>query len=68
MDMVNEMKGITELLNVTRGLTFNCPGLVVIVVMGRDSCAKGHEFESQHCALDGYFFTYLFVVKIAMCV
>ena len=68
MDMVNEMKGITELLNVTRGLTFNCPGLVVIVVMGRDSCAKGHEFESQHCALDVYFFTYLFVVKIAMCV
>ena len=65
MDMVNEMKGITELLNVTRGLTFNCPCLVVIVVMGRDSCAKGHEFESQHRILDGHdIFSHLCVVKM----
>ena len=36
------------------------------VVMGGDSCAKGHEFESWHHILDGHFFTYLFVVKIVM--
>ena len=41
------------------------PGLVV---MGGDSCSKGHEFESRHCILDGHFFTYIFVVKFAMCV
>ena len=33
------------------------PGLVV---MGGDSCSKGHEFESQHHILDGHFsHTYL---------
>ena len=32
------------------------PGLVV---MGGDSCSKGHEFESRHRILDGHFFTYL---------
>ena len=32
------------------------PGLVV---MGRDSCSKGRGFESQHCILDGHFFTYI---------
>ena len=37
--------------------------LVVMLVMGGDSCFKGREFESWHCILDGHFFTYLFVVK-----
>ena len=32
------------------------PGLVV---MGGDSCFVGHGFESQHCKLDGHFFTYI---------
>ena len=34
------------------------PGLVI---MGGDSCSKGHEFESHHSILDGHFcsFTYL---------
>ena len=40
------------------------PGLVV---MGRDSCSKGCEFESRHRILDGHFFTHLFVVKFVMC-
>ena len=35
------------------------PGLVVI---GGDSCSKGHVFESQHHILDGH----LFVVKIVI--
>ena len=39
----NEMKGV-------------CSGLVV---MGGDSCSKGHEFESQHCILDEIFHVYL---------
>ena len=30
------------------------PGLVV---MGDDSCSKGHGFESRRCILDGHFFT-----------
>ena len=40
------------------------PGLVV---MGGDSCSKGHEFESWHRILDGHF-SHLFVVKNVMCV
>ena len=32
------------------------PGLVV---MGRDSCSKDSGFKSQHCMLDGHFFTYI---------
>ena len=28
------------------------------MVMGRDSRSEGHGFESQHCILDGHFFTY----------
>ena len=32
------------------------PGLVII---GGDSCSDGYGFESQHCILDGHFFTYL---------
>ena len=27
------------------------------MVMGDDSCSKGHGFESRHCILDGHFFT-----------
>ena len=27
------------------------------MVMGRDSCSKGREFESKHRILDGHFFT-----------
>ena len=34
-----------------------------LVVMGGDSCRNGHEFESQHRILDGYF-SHLFVVEI----
>ena len=34
--------------------------------MRGDSCFKGREFESWHRILDGYFFTYLFVVKFEM--
>ena len=33
------------------------------MVMGGDTCSKGHEFESQHHILDVHFFTYLSVVK-----
>ena len=40
------------------------PGLVV---MEGDSCSKGRDFESRQHILDGHFFTYLFVVKIGMC-
>ena len=36
------------------------------MVMGRDSCSKGREFESRHYILDGHF-SHLFVVKIEMC-
>ena len=36
------------------------PGLVVVE---RDSCSNGHEFESRYRILDGHFFTYIFVVK-----
>ena len=41
------------------------PGLVVT---GGDSGSKIREFESRYRILDGYFFTYLFVVKFVMCV
>ena len=40
------------------------PGLVV---MGVDSCSKGREFKSWHHILDGHLFTYIFVVKLVMC-
>ena len=29
------------------------------MVMGRDSCSKGHGFESRYHILDGHFFTYI---------
>ena len=35
------------------------------MVMGGDSCSKGHEFESPHHLLDGHF-SHLFVVKIVI--
>ena len=36
-----------------------------VVVMGGDSCSKGHGFASQHHILDDIF-SHLFVVKIVM--
>ena len=33
------------------------------MVMGRDSCPKGHRFESRYHILDGHF-SHIFVVKI----
>ena len=40
------------------------PGLVV---MGGDSCSKGHGFKSWQCILDGNnIFTHIFVVRIVM--
>ena len=44
-----------------------CGGNPGQVVMGGDSCSKGHEFESWHSILDGVF-SPLFVVKNVMCV
>ena len=38
------------------------------MVMGGDSCSKGHQFESRHRILDGHFFTYIFYEKFVMCV
>ena len=35
------------------------------MVMGGDSCSKGHGFKSQHYILDRHF-SNLFVVKIVM--
>ena len=49
----------TDLKQYNRG---ESPGLVVI---GGGSCSKGHEFESRHHILDGYF-SHLFVVRIVM--
>ena len=40
------------------------PGLVV---MGGDSCSKGREFESQHCILDGHFFTIICCKNCNVC-
>ena len=41
------------------------PGLVV---MGGDSCSKGHEFKSRHRILDAHFsHRYVFEVKFVMC-
>ena len=41
--------------------TNNCGlgGSSGLVVMGWDSCSKGQGFKSQHCVLDGHFFTYI---------
>ena len=30
-----------------------------VLVMGGDSCSKGHGFESRHRILDGHVFTYI---------
>ena len=37
------------------------------MVMGRDSRSEGHEFKSQHCILDGYFFTYICCKNCNVC-
>ena len=39
------------------------PGLVV---MGDDSCSKGHGFKSQRRILDGHFFTDFVVKRVMM--
>ena len=38
-----------------------------VVVMGRDSCSKGHGFNSQHRILDGHFFTYICCKNCNVC-
>ena len=40
------------------------PGLVV---MGDDSFSRGRGFESRHCILDGYFFTFICCKNCAGC-
>ena len=40
------------------------PGLAV---MGRDSCSEGRGFKSQHCILDGHFFTYICCKNCSVC-
>ena len=47
----------------TTGRNISEGGRPVLVVMGVDSCSKGHGFESQHRILDGHF-SHIFVVKI----
>ena len=37
------------------------------MVMGRDSCSRGREFESRCFVRDGHF-SHLSVIKIVMCV
>ena len=37
------------------------------MVMGRDSRSEGHGFESQHCILDGHFFTYICCKNCNVC-
>ena len=46
---------------------FHMGGSPGLVVMGDDSCSRGHGFESQHQILDGHF-SHLFVVKIVLIV
>ena len=41
------------------------PGLVV---MGGDSCSKGHEFEFWHCIKGCTFFTFIFCKNCNVCV
>ena len=62
MTSFNQLEVICSELHINTVLKFGrSPGLVV---MGGDSRSKSHGFESQHCILDGHFFTYIFVVKI----
>ena len=37
------------------------------MVMGGDSCCKGHGFEFPHCILDGHFFTYICCKNCNIC-
>ena len=37
------------------------------MVMGRDSRSEGCGFESRHCILDGYFFTYICCKNCIVC-
>ena len=34
------------------------------MVLGQDSCSKGHVFESRHSKLDGHSFTFIFCLRI----
>ena len=47
--MISAIRNLNILLAFKNGL----------VVMGGDSCSKGHGFESRHRILDGHFFTYI---------
>ena len=38
-----------------------------LVVMGVDSCSKGHGFESQHHILNGHYFTFICCKKCNFC-
>ena len=37
------------------------------MVMGRDSCSKGREFQSLHHILDGHFFTFICCKNCNVC-
>ena len=37
------------------------------MVMGGDSCYKGHEFESRHQILDGHLFTFICCKNCNVC-
>ena len=41
--------------------------MMCLVVMGGDSCAEGHGFESWHSILDGHFFTFFVVQNCNVC-
>ena len=56
---------ISHLLKVITTISIYQYFLPGLVVMGRDSRSKGHEFESRHHLLDGHF-SHIFVVKIVM--
>ena len=49
---------LSSFVEVNKKVIFRAGASGLVVVMGRDSCSKGHEFESQHCILDGLFSHY----------
>ena len=55
----------------SRVVNYDCRGFIRLatglVVMGRDSCSKGRGFESQHCILDGHFFTVISCKNCNVC-
>ena len=52
--LVAAIQALYNSIRVKKSCKGGSPGLVVI---GRDSCYKGHGFESRHHILDGHFFT-----------